>query len=186
MDKHLSASGERIVIGGIRFSVELVHYRHHQLSPVDRSLADLLRAIAERRINMPFFCSGREGELASSSFCVAAADALQVDQVVLTLDAGPATEAAPAMAGRLAKIERVGTLTLFPHRHSPGLLGRVVAALAGAHIAIHSLCTSISALSVNIDFDLLDRAAAILQPVVSLPEHHAPFRPEFAVLQIKR
>ena len=177
---------QRIDIGGIRFSVELVHYRHRQLSPADRSLADLLRAVAERRINMPFFCSGRTGELASSSFCVAAADALQVDQVVLALDAGPTAAGAPAMAGRLAKIERVGTLTLFPHRHSPGLLGRVTASLAGAGITIHSLCTSISALSVNLDFDLLDRAAAILQPVVALPEHHAPFRPEFAIRQIKR
>lgn len=180
------AGGQRIAIGGIRFSVELVHYRHRQFSPVDRSLADLLRVVAERRINMPFFCSGREGGLASSSFCVAAADALHVDRVLAAMDAGRAADGAPAMAGRVARIERVGTLSLFPHRHSPGLLGRVVASLAGAQIAIHSLCTSISALSVNIDFDLLDRAAAILQPVVSLPEHHAPFRPEFAIRQIKR
>lgn len=168
-------NSQRIDIGGIRFSVELVHYRHLQRSPDDRSLAGLLRVVAERRINVPFFCSGRTGELAASSLCVAAADALQVDQILSAMD-----------ACRVAKIERVGTLTLFPHRHSPGLLGRVVAALAGAQIAIHSLCTSISALSLNIDFDLLDRAAAILQPVVSLPEHHAPFRPEFAIRQIKR
>ena len=186
MDSNLLAEEQRIAIGGIRFSVELVHYRHRQLSPDDRSLADLLHLVAGRRINLPFFCSGRTDGLATSSFCVAAADALEVDATLAAMDGGRGAGDAPPLAGRLAKTERVGTLTIFPHRHSPALLGRVIVSLAGAQIAIHSLCTSISALSLNIDFDLLERAAATLQPVVSLPEHHAPFRPEFAIRQIER
>jgi len=92
----------------------------------------------------------------------------------------------PTVDRAVERITRIGTLTIFPHRRSPTLLGRVVASLAEAGITVHSLCTSISALSVNIDFPLLDEAVAILDAVVDLPEHHSPFRPEFSITQIKR
>jgi aspartokinase len=135
---------------------------------------------------MPFFCSGDDGESVHSSFCVAAADALQIDQILLAMGEDWNGDGNLQISEQVAKIERVGTLTLFPHRHSPALLGRVTASLAGAGIVIHSLCTSISALSVNIDYGLLEQAAALLQSIVVLPDHHAPFRADFAILQIKR
>lgn len=186
MDNTLRTQERRIDIGGIRFSGELVHYRHRRSAPADRSLAELLRAIAGRRINLPFFCSGDAGGSVHSSFCVAAADASGVDHVLLTLDQERTSGGLPPLSIQVERTDGVGTLSVFPHRQSLGLLGRVTGALVGADIAIHSLCTSISALSLNIDFARLEQAAAILQGVVALPEHHAPFRPDFTVCQVKR
>lgn len=182
MDEHLpSPDDSRIDIGGIKFSPELVQYTWRQVSAGDRSLVEALHRLTERRINLSYFCSGLDGGLNRSTFCVAAGDAPQVDRIVADLAPGEG-----GAAGRLERIARVGTLTIFPHRRSPTLLGRVVAVLAEAGIAIHSLCTSISALSVNIDFPLLDEAVTLLHGVVDLPEHHSPFRAEFSVTQIKR
>lgn len=187
MDEHLPPPDDtRIDIGGIKFSPELVQYTCRQVASTDGSLPALLRQMAERRINLSFFCSGRDGELSRSTFCVAAVDAAAVDRILDGLPSGDPGDPGRPWTERVERIARVGTLTVFPHRRSPALLGRVVAALAEAGIAIHSLCTSISALSVNIDFPQLDEAVALLGAVVDLPEHHSPFRPEFSITQIKR
>ena len=81
-------------------------------------------------------------------------------------------------------VHQVGTLTLFPHKRSLDMLGLAVEVLISAGITIHSFCTSISALAVNIDYHRLDSAAAALRRVFELPENHAPFRPEFCVRQL--
>lgn len=174
MDDYLSETGAtRIGIGGIKFSPELVQYTHRAGSPADRSLADLLRRIAERRINLPFLCASAVGEDIHSTFCVAAADFALVEMLVDS-----------PLRARLQVVFRVGTLTLFPHRRNLALLGRAVEALEGSGIVIHSLCTSISALAINIDYLLLDRAAEVLGGIVELPENHSPFRSEFRIRQI--
>jgi len=89
-----------------------------------------------------------------------------------------------SLCDQLQVIHGVGTLTLFPHRRSLALLGRVVEILGQSGMSIHSLCTSISALAINIDFVLLDQAVEVLEKIVELPQNHAPFRPEFWVRQI--
>lgn len=174
MDDYFSETGEtKFGIGGIKFSPELVQYTHHAVSAADPSFAELLRRIAERRINLPFLCTGLAGEQIHSTFCIAAADSALVEMLV---DASLRT--------RLQVVFRVGTLTLFPHRRSLALLGRVVETLAEAGIVVYSLCTSISALAINIDYPLLDRAVEVLGDIVDLPENHSPFRPEFCIRQI--
>ena len=47
----------KIGIGGIKFSEELVHISHRTVVPADSSFADLIRRLAEKRINVPFVCS---------------------------------------------------------------------------------------------------------------------------------
>lgn len=196
MDDYLSEIDEtKIGIGGIKFSPELVHYTHHAVSPDDRSLADLLRRLAERRINLTFICSSAVGDVGHCTFCVAAGD---FDQVEMLLDANPplgrqaplcslggrSGPGGPSLREQLQILRGVGTLTLFPHRRNLALLGRVVEVLAKSGIVIHSLCTSISALAINIDYPLLDQAVEVLERITVLPDNHAPFRPEFCVEQI--
>jgi hypothetical protein len=185
----------KIGIGGIKFSPELVQYTHHAVSPADRSLTDLFRRLAGQRINLAFVCTGVVGETVHSTFCLAAGDFALVEML---LDTGASQDepkpcrpqngagdpGVPSLRGQLEIIHQVGTLTIFPHRRSLLLLGRVVETLAQAGIAIHSLCTSISALAINIDYLLLDRAVEALEKIVELPDNHAPFRPEFCIRQI--
>ncbi len=196
MDDYLPEIGEtKIGIGGIKFSPELVQYTHQAVSPVDRSLADLLRRLSEHRINLPFMCSSVAGDAIHSTFCVAAGDFAQVEML---LEANPLqSEPAPlfslggvpgpgslSLRDQLQIIRGVGTLTLFPHRRSFALLGRVVEILGKSGLVIHSLCTSISALAINIDYPLLDLAVEVLERITELPDNHAPFRSEFCVRQI--
>lgn len=185
----------KIGIGGIKFSEERFHLTHRAHSATDRSFAGLLREIANHRINLPFVCTRAGGEVHVSTFCIAAGD---FPLLAGLLDDLPNSNPPPAQVGtlpfgynfsgtsfrsQLEVIPRVGTLTLFPHRRDLALLGRVVEGVARSGIAIHSLCTSISALVLNIDYVLLDRAVKALEDIVVLPDNHAPFRPEFCVRQ---
>ncbi len=179
----------KIGIGGIKFSPELVQYSHHTLSPADRSLADLLKCFTERRINLPFLCACSADDGSLSTFCVAAGDSALVEML---LAAHPAacdnrhnqSPSEVSLRDQLQVMHGVGTLTLFPHRRSLVLLGRVIEILGQSGIPIHSLCTSISALAINIDFLLLDQAVEVLEKIVELPHNHAPFRPDFCVRQV--
>ena len=174
----------KIGLGGIKFSEELVHITHCTLSPSDSSFTDLLHRLVEHRINLPFVCTGRAGAAIRSTFCVAAGDFTLVERL---LSASPLSEQGshrPGLDQQVTIIHRVGTLTLFPHRRSLALLGRVIERVAASGMVIHSLCTSISALAINIDYQLLDRCVESLEDIVHLPENHAPFRPEFCVRQI--
>jgi hypothetical protein len=179
----------KIGLGGIKFSEELVHVSHRAVSLSDSSFADLIGRIAANRINIPFACSGAYGGEVLSSFCIAAADFSSVERLLETVPQidGPASTASATGLARcepLKIIRSVGTLTLFPHRRSLALLGRIVEILCQSPIVIHSLCTSISALAINVDYHLLDLAVEVLDRIIELPEDHAPFRPEFSVRQL--
>ncbi len=186
MDDAFSETGAmKINLGGIKFSEELVHVSHCALAPSDRSFVNLIEHIAKKRINMPFVCTGGQ----YSTFCIAAADFIFIEKL-LDPDTSPREQpykqptADHARRDQLQITHRVGTLTLFPHRRSLVTLGQVVAILGEAGIVIHSLCTSISAVALNLDFHLLDLAVEVLEKIVELPDNHAPFRPEFSVKQI--
>ena len=185
----------KIGIGGIKFSEERFHLTHRANSATDRSFSELLRELAEHRINLPFVCTRSGGEVHISTFCIAAGD---FPLLANLLDDLPGLDLPPEQVGSLAfgqkfagtslrshleVIPRVGTLTLFPHRRDFSLLGRVVEGVARSGIVIHSLCTSISALVLNIDYVQLDRAVKALEDIVKLPDNHAPFRSEFCVRQ---
>ncbi len=179
----------KIGIGGIKFSEELVHISHRTVVPADSSFADLIRRLAEKRINVPFVCSSVYDDAALCTFCIATTDFPSLERLL----AAPSTLGEPADALSSALLsnpehlkitQRVGTLTLFPHRRSLALFGRIVELFGQSGIIIHSLCTSISALAINVDYHALDLVAEVLGKIVELPENHAPFRPEFCVRQI--
>ena len=189
MDAYCNETEEiKIGIGGIKFSPELVQYTHHSRLPADELPVDFLRCLTEQRINLPFLCSCSVGDGVRSTFCVTASDAPRVEMLLTDgVAAGGRnwqSSEGVSLLDQLEIIHGVGTLTLFPHRRSLMLLGRVVEILGQSEITIHSLCTSISALAINIDYQLLDQAVGELRKIIELPNDHAPFRPEFCVRQI--
>lgn len=179
----------KISIGGIKFSEELVHVAHCGFSPSDRSFVDLIERIAENRINLPFVCAGADGDESHSTFCVAATDFAVVERLLYTEPSRSQEKyqqqpVALSTGNQLQITHGVGTLTLFPHRRSLAMLGHIIEILGQAGIVIHSLCTSISAMAINVDYHLLDLAVEVLEKIVELPDNHAPFRAEFSVRQI--
>lgn len=170
----------KIAIGGIKFSEKLVHVLLPSVAGADSTLPALLAALSQARVNLPFLTvSGVAGE--DAVFCVAAGDFPVTEGILGRFALFPGEGEGLRAACRVR--HAVGTLTIFPHRRSFALLGRVVATLDGAGIAVHSFCTSISALAINIEYSLLTRAVEVLDGLVELPENHAPFHPEFTISQ---
>lgn len=175
----------KIAIGGIKFSGELAHFLYRPAESGGPSLEALLAGLTQARVNLPFLSVlGGSGD--EAVFCVAEGEFQTVESVLRRLFSVPGNgETWPAdhqFPGLMVR-RRVGTLTIFPHRRSYAMVGRVLATLSAAGIVIHSFCTSISALAINIDYQLLVRAVEVLDGLVELPENHAPFHPEFCVCQ---
>jgi len=181
----------KIGIGGIKFSEELVQITLCTALPCVNPdlLVELIGRIAAKRINIPFVCSGRHGKNSLNTFCIGVADFQTFERILEDVrlpekKGGFSSGEGPSQYTTLQIVHQVGTLTLFPHKRSLDMLGLAVEILTSAGIAIHSLCTSISALAVNIDSHRLDFAAQVLRSTFELPENHAPFRPEFCVRQL--
>lgn len=189
MDVYCNETEEiKISIGGIKFSPELVQYTHYCSRPAEDLLIDFFRCLTEQKINLPFLCACSVGDGVRNTFCLTANDAPRVEMLLnADVSAGGRNWRTPegvSLRDQMEIIRGVGTLTLFPHRRSLILLGRVIETLGESGITIHSLCTSISALAININYLLLDQAVEELRKIVELPNDHAPFRPEFCVRQI--
>ncbi len=163
-------SGQKISIGGIKFSEELVHL---QIS--GSATVRLLRSIADAALNLPFLCYGGPGDGDRTSLCVRRQDFADL-QRLLGLPAIDRT--------RLEITTGVGTITIFPHNNSLALIGLLLNRFALLSNPIHSLSTSISAIAINTTFILLDEIAADLQMFLRLPGNHAPFRQTLRVEQL--
>lgn len=66
-------------------------------------------------------------------------------------------------------VTQVGVVDLFPHQYRFKVFGLVLEAFANQHINVHSMASSISALSFVIDFDQLPLAIQVLSNCFQLP-----------------
>ncbi len=156
----------KIRVGGIKLSSELVQYNLYRNTPTNITLSSFLRCFAENRINLTFLSLKNSKTGSVSSFCVAVNDFTRVEGLV---------KSHISTEHRCKIITPVGTITVFPHHHSFILLGRVISILEKARIPIHALCTSLSSLAINTDYQLLEPAVEELLKVLDLPSNHAPF-----------
>ncbi|MCP4340884.1 MAG: hypothetical protein GY799_18840 [Desulfobulbaceae bacterium] len=168
--------GQKIHIGGIKFSEELVQVTVVGNAPEDPSIHQLLHLIAEKNINITFLCHSVVTKTPESIFCVSLSELDRIQHILKI----------PSFQNKqVSIIPSVGTLTFFPHRNDFKLLGLIVNFFGSHGFPIHSLSTSISAIALNTDYFLLDKIAENLQDILALPENHAPFRQGFRVTQIQ-
>lgn len=169
---------EKIRIGGIKFSQELVHVTICPSSSTDIShLNHLLQQLAEKTINIPFLCHSNTKHSSKTSFCV---ETNYLNEVV-------ATDSFTAFPAKDVKIiPSVGTCTIFPHKYSFLFVSQILKVIETFNFPLYSLSTSISALALNTDFHLLDQLAEKLVTIMELPENHAPFRQEFVLKQLQQ
>ena len=164
-----SENTRKIKIGGLKLSEELVQYSLYRSLPTDLALLPLLRSFADNRINLTFLSLCNSKTVSVYNFCVSLNDFAHVEELVkgkISVDCHPNV------------IAPVGTITVFPHHHSFTLLGRMISILGKAHIPIHALCTSLSSLAINTDYQLLEPAVEELEKILDLPLNHAPFHSE--------
>lgn len=167
--------GNRTSIGGIKLSEELVQIR--VLLPTDGySITTLLKPIAERQISIGSLNHSTIEGGVSLLFTVARDD-FDTAFGALCTSGGVGKEDIQSLHG-------VGSISIFPHRNSSALLIDVCCLFARNNLPIHSLATSISAISVSTDYFLLEKACQAIENTFILPENHAPFRQEFRIQQI--
>lgn len=164
---------QKIHIGGIKFSEELIHVTVVCKTAEDRTIHQLLQLLAEKGINIPFLCHSKASGIPESSFCVARSELGNIQQIL---------SFSSFKNEHVGIIQSVGTITLFPHRNSFKLLGLILHFFGIHKFPVHSLCTSISAIALNTDFVLLDEIASQLRNILILPDNHAPFRSEFRLM----
>lgn len=169
-------NGQKVRIGGIKFSEELVQVTVACKASDDSSIYQLLHLLAEKSINIPFLCHSVVTRIPESSFCVDRSELGRVQQIL---------NFSSFQNEHVSFISSVGMLTLFPHRNSCRLLGLLMAFFTRHDFPLHSLSTSISAIALNTDYNLLDAIADKLQDVLELPLNHAPFRQGFRLTQIQ-
>lgn len=173
----MSGANHKLTIGGIKFSEELVQISFTGREKNDSSFNEILRLVADKRINITFLChASNSSQDCKSSFCVAREDYSQVQGI---LDFSSFSNLQRTV------FHSVGTLTLFPHRNSFNLFGLIIRIFGQSNYPIYSMGSSISAIAVNTKFSALDSIAEKLQMELILPKNHAPFRQEFHLKEIR-
>lgn len=175
MPSSVAFADDRFPLGGIKLSLELV-----QINCLDHPgefwrIGRLVRLLAEHRINLPYIFFSPTSRRSISSLGL---EAEEFDQAEGLLNRDPDWQTG------LETIRPVGALTLFPHRSSLALLGKVLAAWGRSGLPLYGIGSSISTLTIITDYRELDRAVEALKPLLELPANATPLRPEFRVKQV--
>lgn len=175
MDTAPTKIHHRIRVGGIKLSPELVQFIYTGPSQEKCLLTPALESIAGQHINITFLSLSASENTISTTLCVEAENHIAVQGLL---------KAVIHNSRQFKTIPSVGTLTIFPHRNSITLLGKIIQSFAINTLPVYGLCTSISAISIITDYSSLQRAITALENIVELPDNHAPFRQEFTIRQI--
>lgn len=170
-----SKTGSRIRIGGIKLSPELVQFSFSRQSGQGKQLSAILKAVAGQSINIPFLSLSSSPPRSSISLCVAAENHVLVRTLI---------EYHLQQGQQIHSFPEVGTISLFPHRYSFELLGKIISCMTETAIPIYGICSSISALTIVTYYNRQEDAVSALESFIELPANHAPFRQEFDIRQI--
>jgi len=162
--------GEKLDINGIKLSLELVQIG--LLPNAEISAARLFHDLAELKINIPLILLDLVDDRLAGACCIAAEDLVR---------ATPVLEAAE---GAIEVIRKIGALTVFPHRARLDLLACMLSGFARRKLPVYAIASSFATLTFTTDYVRLDEAVDCLLERATLPDNHAPFRPEFKVRQV--
>jgi hypothetical protein len=157
-------------IGGIKLSQELIQIRLFPES--DRILQEMFSSLTAVQINLTGVTLEMIEGKPEARCCISAED--RVD----------AETALKPFYGSFDLLTGIGTVTIYPHQGRLELLGRLLSILGKVKLPIYGVASSFSSLVIATDYERLDEAVEMVCQVVSLPENHAPFRPEFRVRQL--
>jgi len=159
----------KLPIGGLKLSSELIQIR--LLPNSGFSVHEMFRCLADHKINvMMVSLDATDGELTGIG-CIFAEDRLLAEAALKPL------------AAALDMISPVCAMTIFPHQARLLLIGKILSALGEDKLPVYGMASSHSALTLTTDYRRLDDAVSAVCRIVSLPENHAPFRPDFRIKQ---
>jgi hypothetical protein len=157
-------------IGGLKLSLELIQIR--LFSDAGLPVTEIFRRLADQQVNL-------------IGVILDAVDGQMTGVCYISLEDRPAAEQAlQPFEGLYVLQSSVGLLTIFPHQSRSELMGCILSALGRAGLPVYGITSSLSSLTITTDFHRLNEALSAVCQVVTLPDNHAPFRPEFRVKQL--
>ncbi|KJS29877.1 MAG: hypothetical protein VR64_18950 [Desulfatitalea sp. BRH_c12] len=163
---------EKISVNGLKLSAALVSIWVRSRNTPSAAMSLLCRMLSAMQVNIAFLTSSEDD--ATAMCCIDAEDQATVE-ALLNHDS--------ELKAVVQFGQRVGLLSLYPHKASLKLLGAVLQALTENGLAVHGVASSIAALTFVVDYDCLDDAVAILNGCMILPSNPAAFRADFKVRQ---
>ncbi|MGB5156695.1 hypothetical protein [Desulfobacterium sp. N47] len=159
----------KLPIGGLKLSSELVQIR--LLPNSGFSANEMFSLLADRRINMTMVSiDATDNEMTGICY-------------IFEEDRTTAERALLPLAAAIELLSPVGAITIFPHRFRLFLIENILSAMGKDGLPVYGIASSNSALTITTDYHRLDDAVSAVCRIVSLPENHAPFRPEFRIKQ---
>jgi hypothetical protein len=158
------------LIGGLKLSLELIQIR--LFSNAVWPVTEIFRRLTDQQVNLiGVILDAVDGQLTGVCY--------------ISVEDRPAAEKAlQPFEGFYALQSPVGLLTIFPHQSRSELMGCILSVLTQAGLPVYGIASSLSSLTFTTDYQRLDDAVAAVCQVVTLPDNHAPFRPEFRVKQL--
>lgn len=156
-------------IGGLKLSSELIQLR--LLPKAEFTMAEMLRRLADRQINLFGVTLDTVDGRLTGACCLSAEDRLK------------AVGALQPFEKAYEILSPVGALTIFPIQSRVALIGQLLSVLGTDGLPVYGIASSLSSLTITTDYLRLDDAVTAVCRVVTLPDNHAPFRPEFRVKQ---
>lgn len=153
-------------MNGLRLSNPLVYVRQSLAGRVRDPQTHLYRWLAEEEINIEFLNLTLSGEVPHIAGCV---DADSADRVSAILN--PCTGDTGIESSR-----NFGMLSIYPHKYSLDILGRVLEIFGRANHRFFQMASSGSTLTFVVDFRDQEKIATSLVREIDLPETHTPFR----------
>jgi aspartokinase len=164
----------RIPINGIKLSGPLVPMRIRPQAGSASPVPILCRMLTEMRVNIAFMTAGDTQGRQPGLCCIDAGNYAEVAAAVhhnALLDASVTFDT------------EVGLLSFYPHQARMDLLVAALNALVEGNVAVHGFASSIAAVTFVVDYEHLDRSAALLGDCMALPTRPAAFRADFKVIQ---
>ena len=166
----MNAPQEKIQVGGLKLSLELIQIQLTPATPLP--VHDVLALLTAQHINLTLLTLDSWDGRLCGVFCISAADRIWSEMALKPI------------AGTYRSLSPVGSLTVFPHHSRIAMIGKILCALHRAKIPIHAMGSSLSALTLTVPHGQMNEAVNALLSVISLPENHAPLLPEFTVRQL--
>ncbi len=165
-----NAPVQKFSIGGLKLSLELIQIR---LFPdAGLPVTEMFRRLADQQVNLiGVILDAVDGQMTGVCY-------------ISVEDRQAAEQALQSFEGLYELQSPVGLLTIFPHQSRSELMGRIFSALGHAGLPVYGITSSLSSLTITTDYRRLDDAVSTVCQVVTLPDNHAPFRPEFRVKQL--
>lgn len=137
--------------------------------------AELCSLFTEAQINLAYCTTAFRGGHACSFCCIDSGDQARAEKLAERLEQS---------VQFLGWFYPAAILHFYPHHSSLRMLGQALEALAGCSIGVYAFSSSISSLSLVVDYGRLDAACDALMSCFHLPENFSPVVAERVVRQI--